>query len=108
MQSASVGQGFRAACCPPAQQFALARANPYPTGLWASPLQGASALASADRSAGGQHVVRNPCYTLARGPEKCTLAPVQLPNLGSFIRRYDDTFKVSISRDSSVSVCTNS
>jgi heavy metal translocating P-type ATPase len=47
-----------------------------------SPLQGASALARADRSAGGQHAVRNPCYTLARRPEKCTLGYVQLPFLG--------------------------
>lgn len=29
------------------------------------PLQGASALASADRCAGGQRAVRIPCYTLA-------------------------------------------
>src|SRR5258706_4013591 len=30
-----------------------------------SPLQGASALACADRSAGSQHAARNPYYTLA-------------------------------------------
>jgi hypothetical protein len=47
-----------------------------------SPLQGASALARADRSAGGQHAVRNPCYTLARRPEKRTLGHVQSPFLG--------------------------
>jgi len=46
------------------------------------PLQGASSLASEDRYAGEQHVARNPCYTLARKPEKCTLVPVQLPFLG--------------------------
>src|SRR5687768_1658439 len=47
-----------------------------------SPLQGASALARADRSAGGQHAVRNPCYTLARQPAKRTLGRVQSPFLG--------------------------
>ena len=48
-----------------------------------SPLQGASALARADRSAGGQHAVRNPCYTLAGQPKKRTLGRVQSPFLGS-------------------------
>jgi hypothetical protein len=38
-----------------------------------SPLQGAYSLASEYRSAGTQHVARNPCYTLARKPEKRTL-----------------------------------
>jgi len=47
-----------------------------------SPLQGASALARADRSAGGQHAVRNPCYTLARQPAKRALEYVQSPFLG--------------------------
>jgi hypothetical protein len=47
-----------------------------------SPLQGASALARADRSAGGQHAVRNPCYTLAIQPEKRALGYVQSPFLG--------------------------
>ena len=46
------------------------------------PLQGASALARADRSAGGQHAVRNPCSTLAGRLKKCTLGRVQLRNLG--------------------------
>ena len=35
----------------------------------ASPLQGASAQACADRSAGGQHAARIPCCTLARHPK---------------------------------------
>ena len=34
-----------------------------------SPLQGAPALASADRSAGGQRAARNPCSTLAAHPD---------------------------------------
>gem|GEM_PF-1063128 len=51
-----------------------------------SPLQGASALARADRFAGGQHAVRNPCYTLARGLAKRTLGYVQSPFLGLFPR----------------------
>jgi hypothetical protein len=34
-----------------------------------SPLRGASALACADRFAGGQHAARNPCSTVAAHPE---------------------------------------
>jgi hypothetical protein len=47
-----------------------------------SPLQGASALARADRFAGSQHAARNPRSTLARQPEKRTLGYVQSPFLG--------------------------
>ena len=47
-----------------------------------SPLQGASALARADRFAGSQHAARNPCSTLARQLKKRTLECVQLRNLG--------------------------
>src|SRR3989441_10532508 len=37
------------------------------------PLQGASALASADRFAGGQHAARIPCFTLAIARYRCGL-----------------------------------
>jgi hypothetical protein len=47
-----------------------------------SPLQGASALARADRFAGSQHAARNPRSTLARGLAKRTLGYVQSPFLG--------------------------
>jgi hypothetical protein len=47
-----------------------------------SPLQGASALARADRFAGSQHAARNPCSTLARQPSKRAIGRVQLWNLG--------------------------
>jgi hypothetical protein len=47
-----------------------------------SRLNGPSALASPDRSAGGQHAVRNPCYTLARQSGPRTLRRVQVRNLG--------------------------
>ena len=58
-----------------------------------SPLQGAFAHACANRSAGGQHADRIPCFTLARKPQKRTLmsplgtvsladTPVQLRILG--------------------------
>ena len=47
-----------------------------------APLQGASALACADRFGGAQHAARNPCSTLARRLRNCTLGPVQLRILG--------------------------
>ncbi len=90
----SVERGIQATCRLPAQRYCLARQYSRPTGprgvrLLAEcsgassfPLQGASALASADRYAGAQHAVRNPCFTLDRTPEKCTLNPVQLRFLG--------------------------
>jgi hypothetical protein len=39
------------------------------------PLQGASALASADRCAGWQHAAKIPCYTLAIGQLLLWFAP---------------------------------
>ena len=53
-----------------------------------SRLQGASALASADRYAGGQHAARIPCSTLASAPHRSPLGRVQLWNLGSTAPRY--------------------
>ncbi len=50
-----------------------------------SPLQGAFALACANRFAGSQHAARNPCSTLAQQPGKRTLGCVQLRNLGLMI-----------------------
>jgi hypothetical protein len=56
-----------------------------------SPLQGASALARADRFAGSQHAARNPCSTLAEQLEKRALGHVQSPFLGSFIKTKSQT-----------------
>ena len=47
-----------------------------------SPLQGASARASADRYAGEQHAARIPCSTLASAPQCGPLGCVQLRFLG--------------------------
>ena len=48
-----------------------------------SPLQGAPALASAGRFAGGQHAARLPCSTLASAPHHGPLGRVQLRFVGS-------------------------
>ena len=51
--------------------FTMPLEFPAPPSL--QPLQGASALASADRFAGGQHAARIPCFTLAIARYRCGL-----------------------------------
>src|SRR5207249_1959612 len=56
---------------PPIPCFTMPLDFPAPPSL--QPLQGASALASADRFAGGQHAARIPCFTLAIARYRCGL-----------------------------------
>src|SRR5438093_2311044 len=51
--------------------FTMPLEFPAPPSL--QPLQGASALASADRFAGGQHAARIPCFSLAIARYRCGL-----------------------------------
>ncbi len=52
-----------------------------------SPLQGAFALACANRFVGSQHAARNPRSTLAGQPKKRTLGRVQSPFLGYWTKQ---------------------